>query len=181
MLSPASCRISYVAGDHVVVYPHNSPTLVNAMCERLGYRPEAVASLEPLAEYAVCATVESPRSRVSFRSRPQSSFRPPFRNEITVRHMLTARLDVAAVPSMRALRMLAAYAGPDDGAALKALSEKDAYRRVVDAGRVQLLDLLQVLPCSESNHLTSTPLTNRTTWLRTTVPSRRFLCTTSST
>ncbi|TXI84116.1 MAG: cytochrome P450 [Cupriavidus sp.] len=123
---------TYVAGDHVAVWPQNAPALVTALCERLDLDPMAMVTL----------------------SAPQGTARGlPLGEALPLGQLLTHFIELQDVVSRQTLRaLLQATRCPVTRQALERLASDDpghGYAAQVAARRLGLLDVLSAYPAIE--------------------------------
>jgi len=120
--------VSYEAGDHLGVIPHNSAALVARVAGRFSLDPDAWVRLE--ADSGV------------------SSFLP-LGERVTVRHLLSDYVELQGVAGRRDIARLLDYTEyPWSRERLQGLLEGDTYREQVLGGRLSVLDLLEQHPTS---------------------------------
>jgi len=118
--------VTYDAGDHLGVIPHNSDALVTRVAQRFGLEPEAWVRLE--ADAGV------------------SSFLP-VGERVTVRHLISDYVELQGVAGRRDIeRLLDHTEYPWSRARLEGLLEGDRYRSEVLGRRLSVLDLLEMHP-----------------------------------
>jgi len=118
--------VSYEAGDHLGVIPHNSAALVARAARRFSLDPDAWVRLE--AEDGA------------------SSFLP-VGERVMVRHLLSDYVELQGVAGRRDIARLLDYTEyPWSREQLQGLLEGDAYREQVLGGRLSVLDLLELHP-----------------------------------
>jgi cytochrome P450/NADPH-cytochrome P450 reductase len=118
--------VSYDAGDHLGVIPHNSEALVERAARRLSVDLDARVRLE--AEHGM------------------SSFLP-LGERVTVRQLLTDYVELQGVAGRRDIeRLLDHTEYPWSRVQLESLLEGDGYREHVLDGRLSVLDLLERHP-----------------------------------
>jgi cytochrome P450/NADPH-cytochrome P450 reductase len=120
--------VSYEAGDHLGVIPHNSAAPVARAARRFALDPDAWVRLE--ADSGV------------------SSFLP-VGERLTVRHLLSDYVELQGVAGRRDIaRLLDFTEYPWSREQLQGLLDGDAYREQVLGGRLSILDLLERHPTS---------------------------------
>lgn len=129
---------SYAAGDHLGVFPHNDPALIEAVAARCGVRTTDVVVLKDLGgESAGASSIEA--SPV------------PCGVPISVHDLLSDHVDLAGPLSRRELRVLARECPcPPERDQLLSWAAEDRFRSAVYEPRLTLLDVLSELrsvPC----------------------------------
>ncbi|MFI5627046.1 cytochrome P450 [Nocardioides sp. NPDC051685] len=118
--------VTYQAGDHLGVIPHNSDALVARVVERFALAPDAWVRLD--ADEGV------------------SSFLP-VGERVTVRHLISDYVELQGVAGRRDIeRLLEHTEYPWSRARLEGLLDADTYRAEVLARRLSVLDLLEMHP-----------------------------------
>ncbi|MEU0314132.1 cytochrome P450 [Nocardioides sp. NPDC006273] len=118
--------VTYQAGDHLGVIPHNSEALVARVARRFGLEPDAWVRLA--AEDGV------------------SSFLP-LGERVTVRHLISDYVELQGVAGRRDIeRLLEHTEYPWSRTRLESLLDADTYRAKVLARRLSVLDLLEMHP-----------------------------------
>ncbi|MFC5729360.1 MULTISPECIES: cytochrome P450 [Nocardioides] len=118
--------VTYQAGDHLGVIPHNSDALVARVTQRFDLEPDAWVRL--VADHGV------------------SSFLP-VGERVTVRHLISDYVELQGVAGRRDIeRLLEHTEYPWTRARLERLLDGDTYRAEVLARRISVLDLLEMHP-----------------------------------
>jgi cytochrome P450 / NADPH-cytochrome P450 reductase len=118
--------VSYEAGDHLGVIPHNSSALVARAARRFSLDLDAWLRLEAHGEV--------------------SSFLP-LGERVTVRHLLSDYVELQGVAGRRDIARLLEYVEyPWSRVQLEGLLEGDAYREQVLGRRLSVLDVLELHP-----------------------------------
>ena len=119
--------VTYEAGDHLGVIPHNGGALVGRVTRRFDLDPEAWIRIDAAEEGA-------------------TSFLP-VGERVTVRHLLSDYLELQAVAGRRDIERLLDYTEyPWSRAELERLLDGEAYRQEVLGRRLSVLDLLEKQP-----------------------------------
>ncbi|MFZ5479500.1 MAG: cytochrome P450 [Myxococcota bacterium] len=122
--------VAYVAGDHLGVFPENPPVAVEEAARRIGLRPDDVVVLH---------------ARAGGPGAEEGSL--PTGVPVTVRDLLTHRVDLLGPVGRREIKALAAASPcPPERRHLEALAGEDAYPAEVLGKRLTVLDLLARFP-----------------------------------
>eukprot|EP00455_Lapot_gusevi_P000133 TRINITY_DN10054_c0_g1_i1.p1 TRINITY_DN10054_c0_g1~~TRINITY_DN10054_c0_g1_i1.p1 ORF type:complete len:670 (+),score=138.47 TRINITY_DN10054_c0_g1_i1:132-2141(+) len=117
--------LQYQTGDHIIVYPVNSPALVSFYLEKLSASGNELVSLTP--------------------SNPCA--KPPFTGPVPLAHALSCFTDLTSVPSARAIRSLAECAlSVSERDALLQLASRNFYSQHVVKSGYGLADILKDFP-----------------------------------
>jgi cytochrome P450/NADPH-cytochrome P450 reductase len=115
--------VTYEAGDHLGVIPHNSAALVARAARRFSLDPDAWVRLSGATSFL------------------------PVGERVTVRHLLSDYVELQGVAGRRDIaRLLDHTEYPWSRENLEALLDGDAYREQVLARRLSVLDLLELHP-----------------------------------
>jgi cytochrome P450/NADPH-cytochrome P450 reductase len=118
--------VSYRAGDHLGVVPHNSDELVRRVARRFGFEGDVIVRLRKTASRKTALPIDQP---------------------VAVFTLLRDYLELQEAATRSQIETLAAFTEcPPEKARLKALVADEAYRSEVLAKRVAVIDLLEQAP-----------------------------------